>query len=117
MRTQSGDLPVFNFTALNQPLAAVAILQGGQFYWHAVCKTKAFVAVSKQGVQMGQRVTIRKSAQAPSLKSRTKPAPSRQELARLYYELQYLRQKVHIAESRPTVKGEVTHLMVPAVLP
>ena len=48
---------------------------------------------------MGQQLDIRSSLQGRKPKKSTKSAPSAQELAKRYFDLQCLRQRVRIAET------------------
>lgn len=57
---------------------------------------------------MGRRLEKRISFSSAKIKNRTKPAPSSRDLAKQYFDLACLRQRVRIAESGQVVGRELT---------
>ena len=62
---------------------------------------------------MDQQAIIHKPTRDRNLRSPKEPAPSCRELARLYYDLQCLRQEVHIAESGAAVETRPLGFVAP----
>jgi hypothetical protein len=60
------------------------------------------------GQKMGQQFNSRSSSRRTLRKRRNQPAPSSEELSKLYFDLLYLRQKVRIAETGQIVGRELT---------
>jgi hypothetical protein len=60
------------------------------------------------GLKMGQQFNSRTSSHLTRRKKRNKPPPSSEQLAKLYFDLLCLRQKVRIAETGQIVGRELT---------
>jgi hypothetical protein len=106
-RTRISDHVIFPSSSLNHWYDA-AVTSKGLFDWHSACTARSLrAAILGQEGCMGQQLDIRSSLQGRKPKKPTSSAPSVQELAKRYFDLQCLRQRVRIAETGRPIGREI----------